>query len=76
MATTGRIVGPVCGGLLMESVAPGAPFLAAGAMMLAALAIFRASRPVLVVPEVDLGGPARVAERRAQRAVGGRSSSA
>ncbi len=52
MATAGRIVGPVCGGLLMESVSPGAPFLAAGAMMLAALAMFQASRRILVVPEI------------------------
>ena len=51
MATTGRIVGPVAGGLLMQGVSPGAPFLAAGAMMLAALAMFVAVRPVLVLPE-------------------------
>ena len=51
MATTGRIVGPVAGGLLMEGVSPGAPFLVAGAMMLAALAIFEAARGALVVPE-------------------------
>ena len=51
MATTGRIVGPVCGGLLMQSVSPGAPFLVAGAMMLAALAMFQAARSVLVVSE-------------------------
>ncbi len=51
MATTGRIVGPVCGGLLMQSVSPGAPFLVAGAMMLAALAMFQAVRSVLVVSE-------------------------
>jgi multidrug resistance protein len=42
MATAGRIVGPVAGGLLMQSVSPGAPFLVAGAMMLAGLAIFAA----------------------------------
>jgi multidrug resistance protein len=51
MATTGRIVGPICGGLLMQSVSPGAPFLAAGAMMLAALVMFHARRSVLVVSE-------------------------
>jgi predicted MFS family arabinose efflux permease len=51
MATTGRIVGPVLGGILMQSVSPGAPFVAAGAMMLAALAMFHAGRSVLVVPE-------------------------
>lgn len=51
MATTGRIVGPVCGGLLMQSVSPGAPFLVAGAMMLAALAMFQAVRSVLVVSD-------------------------
>jgi multidrug resistance protein len=52
MATTGRIVGPVCGGFLMQNVAPGAPFLAAGAMMFAAFALFRVARGVLVVPEI------------------------
>ncbi len=51
MATTGRIVGPICGGLLMQSVSPGAPFIVAGAMMLAALAMFQATRSVLVVTE-------------------------
>jgi multidrug resistance protein len=74
MATTGRIVGPVCGGLLMESVAPGAPFLAAGAMMIAALAIFRTARGALVVPEIR--GSAQAPDGRAQRVVGERSSSA
>jgi predicted MFS family arabinose efflux permease len=48
MATTGRIVGPICGGLLMQSVSPGAPFLVAGAMMFAALVMFQAKRSVLV----------------------------
>ena len=52
MATTGRIFGPYCGGLLMQHVAPGAPFLAAGAMMLAALAMFWAGRGILVVREL------------------------
>jgi multidrug resistance protein len=47
MATTGRIVGPLCGGFLMQSVSPGAPFVAAGAMMLVALALFHAARSVL-----------------------------
>jgi MFS family permease len=51
MATTGRIVGPVVGGLLMQSVAPGAPFLVAGAMMGVGLAVFLAARHLLVVPE-------------------------
>jgi multidrug resistance protein len=51
MATTGRIVGPVCGGLLMQSVSPGAPFLVAGAMMLAALVMFHAARSLLVASE-------------------------
>ena len=50
MATTGRIVGPVCGGLLMEGIAPGAPFLAAGAMMLVGLAMFHLARRTLIVP--------------------------
>jgi len=60
MATTGRIVGPICGGFLMEHVGLGAPFVAAGAMMLAALAAFVAARGVLVVPELEaaLSSPA------------------
>ena len=51
MATTGRIVGPVCGGLLMQNVSAGAPFLVAGAMMLAALAMFQAARSLLVASD-------------------------
>ena len=41
MATTGRIVGPMFGGFVMQAWAPGAPFVIAGAMMLLALAMFR-----------------------------------
>jgi predicted MFS family arabinose efflux permease len=59
MATAGRIVGPVCGGLLMEGISPGAPFLVAGAMMLAALAAFQATRGILVVPEISAIDPGR-----------------
>jgi len=61
MATTGRIIGPICGGLLMESVSPGAPFLVAGAMMFAALALFQLTRGILVVEEIAAANPARVA---------------
>jgi MFS family permease len=55
MATTGRIVGPLCGGFLMQSVSPGAPFVAAGAMMLVALALFHAARAALGIGD-DAGG--------------------
>jgi multidrug resistance protein len=48
MATTGRILGPIGGGLVMERVAMGAPFVIAGAMMFVALVIFLALRRVLV----------------------------
>lgn len=51
MATTGRILGPVLGGWLMDHVSAEAPWLIAGAMMLAALVMFRTFRSVLVVPE-------------------------
>jgi multidrug resistance protein len=51
MATTGRIVGPVCGGFLMQEWAPGAPFVVAGAMMFLALAIFEAFRATLSVDD-------------------------
>jgi multidrug resistance protein len=51
MATTGRIVGPMLGGLIYDYWSPGAPFLLAGAMMLVAVAMFRGFRGVLVPPE-------------------------
>jgi multidrug resistance protein len=51
MATTGRIVGPVFGGWLMQQWTPGFPFLIAGAMMLLSLAMFHAFRALLVVGE-------------------------
>jgi multidrug resistance protein len=50
MATTGRIVGPTIGGLLMQHWFPSAPFLLAGAMMLLSLAMFGAFRRILVPP--------------------------
>jgi multidrug resistance protein len=50
MATTGRIVGPTIGGLLMEHWFPSAPFLLAGAMMLISLAMFGAFLRILVPP--------------------------
>jgi len=51
MATTGRIVGPVCGGLVMQHWSLGMPFLIAGLMMLVALAMFEAFRGTLVVAD-------------------------
>jgi hypothetical protein len=40
----------------MQSVSPGAPFVVAGAMMLAALVMFQAKRSVLVVgPQLPAG---------------------
>lgn len=51
MATTGRIVGPMVGGWLMESVSLGSPFLVAGALMLMALALFHGLRDSLLTPE-------------------------
>jgi DHA1 family tetracycline resistance protein-like MFS transporter len=51
MATTGRIVGPMLGGWIMDDFSLGAPFVIAGAMMLAALALFEIFRRVLVVPD-------------------------
>jgi MFS family permease len=47
MGTTGRIVGPFVGGLLMQGVTLGAPFVFAGAMMLVALAMFGVFRRTL-----------------------------
>jgi MFS family permease len=47
MGTAGRIVGPFVGGLLMQGVTLGAPFVFAGAMMLAALAMFGVFRRTL-----------------------------
>jgi multidrug resistance protein len=48
MATTGRILGPVVGGIVMQSWALGAPFLVAAAMTLIALLIFWAARRTLI----------------------------
>jgi len=53
MATTGRIVGPVLGGLVMQNWSLEAPFLIAGAMMLVALIMFWLFRGVLVPPEAS-----------------------
>ncbi|MBW1687263.1 MAG: MFS transporter [Deltaproteobacteria bacterium] len=50
MATTGRIIGPTIGGLLMQHWFPSAPFLLAGAMMLLSLAMFGAFHRILVPP--------------------------
>jgi len=47
MATTGRIVGPVMGGLLMERVALGTPFVVSAGLMLLALLLFAMARRVL-----------------------------
>ena len=54
MATTGRIVGPVLGGLMYDNWSHGAPFLIAGAMMFAAAIMFRLFRNTLVVPDGHL----------------------
>ena len=48
MATTGRILGPLWAGLVMGTVGLGAPFLVAGALMLAGLAIVAGARRLLV----------------------------
>ena len=48
MGTTGRIVGPMLGGLIMTHWTPGAPFMIAGAMMIIALLIFWMFRRLLV----------------------------
>ena len=53
MATTGRIFGPLLGGLLMQHWSLQAPFLIAGAMMLVALVLFRLFRGVLLVSEAS-----------------------
>ena len=57
MATTGRIVGPTIGGLLMQHWFPSAPFLLAGAMMLLSLAMFGAFRRTLVPPATGVEEP-------------------
>lgn len=51
MGTTGRIVGPMLGGWIMDEFSLQAPFVIAGAMMIAALVLFRIFRRVLVVHE-------------------------
>ena len=48
MATTGRIAGPIAAGALMDPAHLGAPFLAAGALLLGAMALFAATRGLLV----------------------------
>jgi multidrug resistance protein len=48
MATTGRILGPVVGGITMQSWALGAPFFVAAAMTLIALVLFQAARRTLI----------------------------
>jgi MFS family permease len=48
MATTGRILGPVGGGIAMQSWSLGAPFFGAAAMMLIALLLFWAARRTLI----------------------------
>ncbi len=47
MATTGRVVGPIWAGLVMDHVAPALTFIVAGALLLAAMAIFGAYRKLL-----------------------------
>lgn len=48
MATTGRIVGPMLGGIIMDRWSLGTPFLISGAMMLGALLMFQLFRGVLL----------------------------
>ncbi len=48
MATTGRILGPMLGGWLMQAAGPGAPFAVAAAMMVLAAALFRAGAKLLL----------------------------
>ncbi len=48
MATAGRIVGSGGAGLVMQKWSLGAPFAVAGVMMLVALAVFAATRRILV----------------------------
>ncbi|MBT37349.1 MAG: hypothetical protein CL938_02240 [Deltaproteobacteria bacterium] len=51
MATTGRIVGPALGGLVMERWFLGGPFVIAGGMMLVALVMFWIFRRALLISE-------------------------
>ncbi len=48
MVTTGRVVGSAAAGLAMQALFPAAPFWIAGALMFAALALFGATRRLLV----------------------------
>ena len=48
MATTGRIVGPVAAGWMMEHGSLGTPFLIAGAVMFGCLICFSLSRRILI----------------------------
>ena len=48
MATTGRIVGPVAAGWLMEHGALGTPFLIAGGVMFGCMICFRLARRTLI----------------------------
>jgi len=48
MATTGRIVGPVAAGWIMEHGALGTPFLLAGGVMFGCLCCFRLARRTLI----------------------------
>jgi multidrug resistance protein len=48
MATTGRIVAPLGAGWLMGEIAVGAPFVASALLLLAAIALVLATRPLLL----------------------------
>jgi multidrug resistance protein len=48
MGTAGRIVGPALGGLVMDHLSLGAPFVIAGLLMIAALGLFHAFQGVLL----------------------------
>jgi predicted MFS family arabinose efflux permease len=53
MGTTGRIVGPMLGGWIMDEFSLQAPFVIAGAMMIAALVLFQVFRRVLVAQDAS-----------------------
>ncbi len=67
MGTTGRIVGPALGGLVMDHFWLGAPFLIAGAMMIAALFLFGTFRRVLLASG-DEASPRRASDSQSHGA--------
>ncbi|MDJ0850173.1 MAG: MFS transporter [Myxococcota bacterium] len=69
MGTTGRIVGPALGGLVMDHFWLGTPFVIAGAMMIGALFLFATFRRVLV-GSGDAPSPRGTTDSRSQGATG------